>query len=219
MLCQLSSLYPLSALDWTLSHLSAISPHADRLTDDRSLTQSLGTATFLTSLEFIHARTPLAPTYSPATFTWMSPCVTRIHCYPGYLAIMTPDPGPFCDHSQRLPMVLTSHGVTTHCGSLTHFQRTCLHLNDYRVDRTSYNSHLSAWGLSPSQEEVTTVCSLQNKLTHSLATSQASRYHSSLCNVLRLSDIEAIQYLLSTISDIQWAWGFLQTPAYCLFLG
>ena len=39
---------------------------------------------------------------------------TRIHCYPGCLAIMTPDPGPFCDHSQRLPMVLTSHGLTTH---------------------------------------------------------------------------------------------------------
>ena len=162
----------------SVSHQS----HTERLTDNCSLTQSLGTATFLTSLEFIHARTPLAPTYSPATFTWMSPCVTRIHCYPGYLAIMTPDPGPFCDHSQRLPMVLTSHGVTTHCGFLTHFQRTCLHLNDYRVDRTSYNSHLSAWGPSPSEEEVTTVCSWQNNL-------------SSLCNVLRLSDTGAIQYL------------------------
>ena len=129
MLCQLSSLYPLSALDWTLSHLPAIcQSHTDRLTDNRSLTQSLGTATFLTSLEFIYARTPLAHTYSPATFTWMSPCVTRIHCY---LAIMTLDPETFCDYSQRLPMVLTSHGVTTHCGSLTHFQRTCLYLNDW----------------------------------------------------------------------------------------
>ena len=145
LICQLSSSYPLPALDWTLRHLSAIcQSHTDRLTDNGSLTQSLGTATFLTSLEFIHARTPLALTYSPATFTWMSPCVTRIHCYPGYLAIITPDPGPFCDHSQRLPMVLTSHGVTTHCGSLTHFQRTSHHLNDYRVDRTSYNSHLGA---------------------------------------------------------------------------
>ena len=114
MLCQLSSLYPLSALDWTLSHLSAISPHADRLTDNRSLTQSLGTATFLTSLEFIHAMTPPEHDSPPSIFTWMSPCVTRIHCYPGYLAIMTPDPGPFCNHLQRLPMVLTSHGLTTH---------------------------------------------------------------------------------------------------------
>ena len=46
--CQLSPSYPLPALDWTLRHLPAIcQSHTDRLTDNGSLTQSLGTATFL----------------------------------------------------------------------------------------------------------------------------------------------------------------------------
>ena len=39
----------------------------------------------------------------------------------------------------------TAHGLNltwanNPCGSLTHFQRTCLHLNDHRVDRTTPHS-------------------------------------------------------------------------------